>query len=177
MSCTSHFDVYGKATTPSGLGCPKTADLCPMLWVHFIMWAIHILLVWILHRILLFHYLFCRVTKDGAELLQWEQDVLGLELVESQFPGAGPRGWACYIHKNTLKEGGPYCSIHCAILGFIQIRNRSLVSPNVLWKSWKTDWARPCDAANCLWTSCFSCWFSEGKSRSVITTYPFQEAV
>ena len=26
---------------------------------------------------------------DGAELLQWEQDLLGLELVESQFPGGG----------------------------------------------------------------------------------------
>ena len=29
------------------------------------------------------------MTKDGAELLHWKQDVLGLELVESQFPGAG----------------------------------------------------------------------------------------
>ena len=53
------------------------------------MWALHILIVWILHRILLFRYLCCRVTKEGAELLHWEQDLLGLELVESQFPGAG----------------------------------------------------------------------------------------
>ena len=53
------------------------------------MWALHIFLVWILHRILLFRYLCCRVTKEGAELLHWEQDLLGLELVESQFPGAG----------------------------------------------------------------------------------------
>ena len=29
------------------------------------------------------------MTKEGAELLHWEQDLLGLELVESQFPGAG----------------------------------------------------------------------------------------
>ena len=29
------------------------------------------------------------MTKDGAELLHWEQELLGLELVESQFPGAG----------------------------------------------------------------------------------------
>ena len=51
--------------------------------------ALHILVVWILHIILLFRYLCCRVTKEGAELLHWEQDLLGLELVESQFPGAG----------------------------------------------------------------------------------------
>ena len=38
---------------------------------------------------ILFNDLFCRVTKDGDELLHWEQDVLGLELVESTFPGAG----------------------------------------------------------------------------------------
>ena len=31
MFCTCHLDVYGTATTESGLGCPKTADLCPML--------------------------------------------------------------------------------------------------------------------------------------------------
>ena len=29
------------------------------------------------------------MTSDGAELLYWEHDVLGLELVESQFSGAG----------------------------------------------------------------------------------------
>ena len=37
----------------------------------------------------MFAHLFCRVSSDGAELLNWEQDVLGLELVESQFPGGG----------------------------------------------------------------------------------------
>ena len=37
----------------------------------------------------MFGNLFCRVSPDGAELLHWEQDVLGLELVESQFPGGG----------------------------------------------------------------------------------------
>ena len=31
MFYTSHFDVYEKATSASGLGCPKTADLCPIM--------------------------------------------------------------------------------------------------------------------------------------------------
>ena len=43
------------------------------------------------------------MTKDGAELLHWEQDVLGLELVESQFPGAGV-GLATSA-KTHLKKG------------------------------------------------------------------------
>ena len=67
------------------------------------MWVLHIFLVWILHRILLFHYLCCRVTKDGAELLHWEQDVLGLELVKYQFSGAGV-GLATSA-KTHLKKG------------------------------------------------------------------------
>jgi len=29
------------------------------------------------------------LTPDGAELLKWEQEVLGVDLIESQFPGAG----------------------------------------------------------------------------------------
>ena len=33
--------------------------------------------------------LICRVSPDGAELLHWERDVLGLDLVESQFPACG----------------------------------------------------------------------------------------
>ena len=37
----------------------------------------------------LFGDLIYRVCPDGAELLKWEQDLLGLELVESQFPGGG----------------------------------------------------------------------------------------
>ena len=44
----------------------------------------------------------CRVTKEGAELLHWEQDLLGLELVVSI-----PWCWCwssynCYI---TVQEG------------------------------------------------------------------------
>ena len=29
------------------------------------------------------------MTPDGHELVKWEQEFLGLELIESQFPGAG----------------------------------------------------------------------------------------
>ena len=29
------------------------------------------------------------MTPDGAELVKWEQELLGLHLIESQFPGAG----------------------------------------------------------------------------------------
>ena len=37
----------------------------------------------------MFGDLFFRVSPDGAELLHWEQDLLGLELVELQFTGCG----------------------------------------------------------------------------------------
>ena len=72
------------------------------------------------------------MTKEGAELLHWEQDLLGLELVESQFPGAGVG--VATTAKSQFKKGGTYYSIHWAILGFIKIRNRSVVSPNVFSK-------------------------------------------
>ena len=36
-----------------------------------------------------FFYNCCRVTPDGLELVKWEQEFLGVELIESQFPGAG----------------------------------------------------------------------------------------
>jgi len=29
------------------------------------------------------------LTPDGLELVKWEQEFLGVELIESQFPGAG----------------------------------------------------------------------------------------
>jgi len=48
--------------------------------------------VLVLKKLFFFFFLVqlcCRLTPDGAELLKWEQEVLGVDLIESQFPGAG----------------------------------------------------------------------------------------
>ena len=36
-----------------------------------------------------FLYNCCSLTPDGLDLVKWEQEFLGVELIESQFPGAG----------------------------------------------------------------------------------------
>ena len=62
--CTSHFDVYQKMITKAGVGCPKTENICPMLWVHCVMSVLDILVVYM--------WLF----KHG--FLVWWSDLQGL---------------------------------------------------------------------------------------------------